>query len=314
MLTDKTLTFATANLFNFIAPPDAFYEFNNIYEEEAWLGKCQWTSDQLSTLNADVVGLQEVFSIEQAKTLCEKLGYCYFATVEQPHVESDYIYSKPVVAVASKYPITRVTKVTPPKEQCEGYATTLPDFSRHPVHVIIDVPELGEFSVYVCHLKSQRPTESDHPDLDNPILGSWLSSQQRGWEAVMLRLFMEAEYKKAPKPTVLLGDMNQAISSDTTGYLVKQVRQQEFGLLLKDSWDLFDSSEQVRPATHYHFANGNVLDYVLMSQEFHTDSDVSMADIVRYQTLDSHLINPIYERDKFASDHAFLAVTARFVL
>lgn len=314
MLTDYSLTFATANLFNFIEPPAAFYEFDNIYEDAAWQGKCHWTEKELTELNADIIGLQEVFSIDAARALCEKLGYPYFATVEQPSVESDYIYSKPVVAIASKYPITNLQKVTPPVDQCRGYSLTLPDFSRHPIHVSIDVPELGEIDVYVCHLKSQRVTESEHPDLELPILGSWLSSQQRSWEALMLRLYMESVYQLSPKPTVLLGDMNQAITSDTTGLLIKQVDQTPQGLVLKDSWELLTNTHQTRPATHYHFATGNVLDYILMSQEFHPDSDRSLADVVHYQTLDSHLINPNYQQDKYASDHAFVAATVRYVL
>ena len=314
MLTDYKLTFATANLFNFVEPPAAFYEFDNIYDDQAWLGKCQWIERQLAQLDADVVGLQEVFSIDAASTLFDKLGYPYFSTVEHPHVEDEYIYSKPVVAIASRFPIKLTQKVVPPLDLCQGYSPTLPEFSRHPIHALIEVPVLGELSVYVCHLKSQRPIEPTHPELEYPLLGSWLSSQQRGWEAVMLRLFMENEYRSNPKPTVLLGDMNQTICSDTTGWLVKQMQGDGSDLVLKDSWDLLEDNDKHRPATHYHFAKGNVLDYILMSQEFHPDSDVSLVDVTSFNTLDSHLTNPNYEQDKHASDHAFIAVTSRFVL
>jgi hypothetical protein len=69
-----------------------------------------------------------------------------------------------------------------------------------------------------------------------------------------------------------------------------------------------------RPATHYHFAKGNVLDYILLSQEFQPDSQYSLADVCQYVTLDEHLINPIFDKDQQASDHAFIAVTVQFVL
>ncbi|MCG6442078.1 endonuclease/exonuclease/phosphatase family protein, partial [Vibrio parahaemolyticus] len=54
--------FATANLFNYLAPPNAFYEFNNIYEQTQWQKKQRWLSQKLTALNADVIGFQEVFS------------------------------------------------------------------------------------------------------------------------------------------------------------------------------------------------------------------------------------------------------------
>ncbi|ODS11455.1 hypothetical protein VSF3289_01720 [Vibrio scophthalmi] len=336
VITDKTLTFATANLFNFIEPPGAFYDFENIYERDAWQEKCRWTLDQIKQLDADIIGLQEVFSIEAAKTLLADIGYQYFATVDHPHIESDYIYSKPVVALASRYPISKVFAATPPTFIEHSYLTQIPEFSRKPLCTVVDVPDIGEVAVYVCHLKSQRPTDSSDADNAHLLVGRWLSSQQRGWEAVMLRLFIEQQYKQHPIPTVLMGDMNQPLDSDITGLLTSKVDQNNERLHLQDSWFIYQdavkktltdfnelsseqSSEQDLPTlerapTHYHLAKGNVLDYILLSQEFQQDSPYSLADVSDYKVLNSHLINPIYVNDKQASDHAFVAITVRFVL
>ena len=346
MLTDKKLTFATANLLNFIEPPNAFYDFENIYESEAWREKCRWTKTQIQMLDADIVGVQEVFSIEAMRRLFEEMGYHNFASVDHPHVESDYIYSQPVVALASRYPITRIEAVTPLDFIQQAYQTPLPTFSRKPLYVVVDVPDIGEIAVYVCHLKSQRATESHDPELAHPLIGRWLSSQQRGWEAVMLRLFMEQQYKRHPIPTVLMGDMNQPLSSDITGLLTSESNHGSERLKLQDSWGISCSNRprnnplcenppcekqpcekpsrenpinetlqsNNRTPTHYYFAKGNILDYILLSQEFQPHSHYSMADITEYTVLDNHLINPIFERDKQASDHAFVAVTVRFVL
>ncbi|KII79385.1 endonuclease/exonuclease/phosphatase family protein [Vibrio renipiscarius] len=322
MITDKKITFATANLFNFIEPPGAFYDFENIYESEAWREKCRWTQNQIQSLEADIVGLQEVFSIDAAKALFVEMGYPYFASVDEPMVENDYIYSKPVVALASKYPITQVSSAEEALYLEEHYATSIPTFSRKPLCALVNVPDIGTIAVYVCHLKSQRATESHTEEYEHEVVGRWLSSQQRGWEAVMLRLFMEQNYAKHPLPTILMGDMNQPLNSDITGLLTSRPRQPSASLQLKDSWHLYQSTQmqtdnqaaQERIATHYYFARGNVLDYILLSQEFQQDSPYSLADICRYQVLDSHLVNPIYERDKQASDHAFVGVTARFIL
>ncbi|EEX32247.1 MULTISPECIES: endonuclease/exonuclease/phosphatase family protein [Vibrio] len=315
MLTDKRLTFATANLFNFIEPPGAFYDFENIYDADAWEAKCQWTKNAILNLNADIIGVQEVFSLDAARQLFEELGYSYFASVDSPNIESDYIYSHPVVALASKYPISHVEAVTLPASSLAGYSIPQPEFSRQPVFAVVEVPDIGEVAVYVSHLKSQRATEAIEEGEGQPLVGQWLSSQQRGWEAVMLRLAMEQQYAKHPIPTVLVGDMNQPISSDITGLLTKVIEGESF-LMLRDSWDIFVIKQPgaERPPTHYHFAKGNVLDYILFSQEFQPDSQYSMADVTSYSTLDNHLINPSFERDKQASDHAFVSVTVRFVL
>lgn len=327
MLTDNKLTFATANLFNFIEPPGAFYEFQNIYESDAWQEKCLWTKNQIEKLNADIIGIQEVFSIDAARALFEQLGYPYFASVDQPHIENGYIYTQPVVAIASRYPITHIEAVTPLDFIHQSYQAVIPKFSRKPVYAVVDVPVIGEVAVYACHLKSQRATESHDLEHVHTLVGQWLSSQQRGWEAVMLRLFMEQQYQHHPIPTVLMGDMNQALSSDITGQLTKAINHEIEHLKLQDSWHIYSTNQRneeshhndntqtiKRTSTHYYFAQGNILDYILLSQEFQPDSQYSLADISDYHVLDAHLINPIFERDKQASDHAFVAITVNFVL
>ena len=310
------MTVATANLFNFLQPPDAFYEFSNIYSQEDWLLKCQWTKSQIIELDADIIGLQEVFSIDAAEQLLADCGYPHFVTVDTPKLESDYIYSQPVVALASKFPIIQVEAVESPHKSVEAYQIELPKFSRMPISAIVDVPNLGEIAVYVCHLKSQRATEPSLGTDANPVLGQWLSSQQRGWESIMLRLFMEQKYQESPRPTLLVGDMNQPLDSDITGLITKTTSDESNRLQLKDSWDIYVDGEQevARSATHYHFAKGNTLDYVLLSQEFQPNSQCSIAEVTHYRIQEEHLINPIYERDKQASDHAFVAVTTQFLI
>ena len=316
MHTHQTLTFATANLFNFVAPPNAFYDFENIYETQAWAEKCRWTKEKLTLLDADIVGLQEVFSIEAARQMMADLGYGYFAVVDTPHIEQEYIYSQPVVAVASRYPITRYEAVMPPSALMESYDVPFPDFSRQPISAVVSVPNIGEIAVYVCHLKSQRATESASGESEHPLLGRWLSHQQRGWEAVMLRIAMENAYRSHPVPTVLMGDMNQSLDSVLTGQLTLNTSSGSATLTLEDSWSLYQTNDKAkdRAATHYHFATGNVLDYLLLSQEFQAHSPYSLADVVGYQVLDQHLINPSFAQDSQASDHAFVSVTVSFVL
>ncbi|MFN1648868.1 endonuclease/exonuclease/phosphatase family protein [Vibrio rotiferianus] len=306
------ITFASANLFNFIAPPGAYYDFENIYSLDDWHDKLAWTKSQFEQLDPDVIGLQEVFSIEETKAFFAEIGYEYFATVDTPHIEGDYIYSRPVVAVASRFPIESFEAVTFDKETLSAFGEIdAPTFSRKPVRATIIHPIIGHISVYVTHLKSQRPADSDTPEQASRPIARWLSTQQRGWEAAMLRDAMQRQYALIPMPTVLMGDMNQAITpTSVNNVLTEHYGDSVTDLQLNDGWELqMSPSLESRPATHYHFAKGNVLDYILLSQEFDAHADVSIAEVTDYQVLDSHLINPSFERDKNASDHAFVALT-----
>jgi endonuclease/exonuclease/phosphatase family metal-dependent hydrolase len=128
----------------------------------------------------------------------------------------------------------------------------------------------------------------------------------------MLRAFMQAEYAKCPTPTILMGDMNQSLTSDILASLTEPARLIT-DLYLKDSWSLSDTSSN-RVPTHYHFAKGNVLDYLLVSQEFDPNWSCSMLQIVDYTVLDEHLINPHSQQDRYASDHAFVALKVHILV
>lgn len=317
MSNSNQITFATANLFNFIAPPDAYYDFENIYSFEQWQDKLAWTASQVKHLNPDIIGLQEVFSISETKTFFAEMGYDYFATVDTPHIEGDYIYSHPVVAIASRFPIENAYAVHFDNASMKVFGELeAPEFSRKPICAHVVHPTIGHIAVYVTHLKSQRPADPAHPEETSRPIARWLSTQQRGWESAMLRDAMQKQYAQSPMPTVLMGDMNQPINDTSVNYvLIENFSDSVTNLTLNDGWDLQVSPTLTsRPATHYHFAKGNILDYILLSQEFDSHADVSIAEVTNYQVLDAHLINPSFERDKNASDHAFVALTVEIKL
>ncbi len=148
---------ATFNLFNFIAPPDAFYEFDNIYTQEQWQKKLNWISKYIDEHQPDVIGFQEVFTPSALKDLCSQSGLLHFAVLDTPHVVDDFIYSKPVVALASRFPILESSSVTADHEMVsmmglnEGF-----DFSRKPLRATIELPKIGKADCYVVHFKSKR--------------------------------------------------------------------------------------------------------------------------------------------------------------
>lgn len=350
---------ATFNLFNFIAPPDAFYEFENIYTQEQWQKKCDWIKAYITEYQPDVIGFQEVFSPEELATLAKSCGLTYFAVVESPKVVDGYIHSQPVVAVASRYPIEEVTSVKADKvwAQRMGLREHF-EFSRKPIRATIKLPQIGLCDCYVVHFKSKRslfvvedfttseisekvhetqaePSRHSSPHIGQALavesLGQWSSSIQRGSEAVLLRWSMVERRRQTKQPMVLMGDFNDLLSDGVLAGLSSvdsRVKPQtiigagaegsvEYQLgqyRLKDAYDLYQEgkyslSGQARAATHYYFAKGSVLDYILLSSEFDSRNDLSIAEVSCYETYDRHLINPSFEHDSQSTDHAPVMIT-----
>ncbi|MBB1439510.1 endonuclease, partial [Shewanella sp. SG41-4] len=102
---ELTFSVVSINLFNFIEPPHAYYDFENIYSDKQWQKKCAWLGEFISHNQPDIIAFQEVFSPDALAKLTESLGYEYFVALDLPEVVSDYVNRSPVVAIASKYPI-----------------------------------------------------------------------------------------------------------------------------------------------------------------------------------------------------------------
>ena len=103
------LRIATLNLLNFAAPPLASYEWDNIYTAAQWQQKTNWLRTLLQQQQPDVLALQEVFSLEALRGLLTPLGYAHLAAVETAELVDQHVFTRPIVAIASRYPFTVVT-------------------------------------------------------------------------------------------------------------------------------------------------------------------------------------------------------------
>lgn len=260
------LRIATFNLFNYLEPPNAFYEFERIYSAKQWQKKQRWISDYLATNQPDIIGFQEVFSTDSLKQLLHEQGYHYFAVVDQPEIIDDFIYKSPVVAVASRYPIIEV--IAPQTNSALAQQLGLTNqfsYSRAVLRATINIPHLGYSDCYVVHFKSKRPTlEFDAPkhqlspektiieSLKAQIAGSWASTIQRGSEATLLLTHIIERRAELGYPVILMGDFNNTLddgvlthmltqklrfvsSFDSDSYLAKYC--------LYDSWQLFQKAQ-----------------------------------------------------------------------
>jgi endonuclease/exonuclease/phosphatase family metal-dependent hydrolase len=330
------LKIATFNLFNYLEPPFAYYDFENIYSSEQWAKKQRWIANYLADYQPDIIGFQEVFSPESLRVLVAELGYDYFAVVDQAEVVDDFICRSPVVAIASRYPIV----------VAEGVAvdTALAvemgldggfSFSRKVLRATIDLPHVGHCDCYVVHFKSKRPAFEHLPadtlsieqntlaTLKAEIAGGWSSSIQRGSEAALLLTSMIERRQDSGLPMILLGDFNTPLADGVLSHLLTSGLRTGAGgdvreYVLKDSWDLFqsmtvdqqdDGETLLRQPSHYYAGAGLVLDYVLLSCEFDAGFQGSLFEVSDHATCDRHLINPLFERDGQSTDHGIVLVT-----
>lgn len=339
----STFKLCTFNLFNYIQPPNAFYELDNIFSEARWLKKEQWLNNKLAEIGADVIGFQEVFSPDALKSLVSQHGFSYFVTVEAPGKDadqtSDHVFNKPVVALASKFPIISAEAVSVDKALIERLHIQ-PEFkfSRAPIRAEIKINGFATMLVYVVHLKSKRSKFDRDFNVNlndegavmqyllNDIQGGWASSIQRGTEASIIYQDICEQISKRERPVVMMGDLNDSIESATLKLLVAgreldrvgtrlvsslthKERQPIAKLSLYDAFILQANPSESRWPTHYFANKGSVLDYILLSKDFDARNDQSLAEVTHYHLSNSHLENPVYENDAEASDHAPVVVT-----
>lgn len=336
MIENSQLKVATFNLYNYLAPPDAFYDFQRIYSAEQWAKKQRWLADYLKNQQPDIIGFQEVFSINELKQQVNAEGYLYFAVVDEPTVIDDFIYHDPVVAIVSRYKIVDVSQVE--AEQDDILAMGLSDnfnFSRSIIRATLEVPHLGHVDCYVVHFKSKRSMlyhqdDESHSEQQNLVmqlksqaLGRWASSIQRGSEAALLLVEIIKRRAHSNNPVIVMGDFNNELHDGVLNHLIadhlrfsghRQNSPSRSEFKLQDSWQLYQRhvvTENDREATHYFGSSSSVFDYILLSREFDAGFQGSFFEVVDYHTYDQHLINPQFAYDDQSTDHGVVMVTMK---
>ena len=336
---------ASFNLYQYLEPPYYWYERRppNTYSQEEWEQKQAWIRQQLSAMNADIIGFQEVFSVEALKALVNKAGYPHFATVSEAQCDpqDQGVYLKPVVAIASRLPLKHYQTIDISLE-VQASLSLAPDFSfsRPPIFATVHSDTLGDVDIYVAHLKSKRPKYTDTPfaeetpwdervfqTLQKVSRGNIAALLQRGAESTLLYHHISATlHQQAARPCVVLGDLNddedsivlQALLAQTKLFEIGEikyhdwpegVKQKLYNLRLYESFKLAPHNRhKTRPYTHIYKGEGGVLDYALVNNALNPRNSDRVGEVTEYQVYNQHL-----EADDIAnrlqSDHGQVAVT-----
>lgn len=304
----------TFNLYQFVEPPYSWYTKKEKFTPLEWVEKTTWIKQQITDMNCDIIGFQEVFSKKALKTMLSELGFKYFKTIDGAKTDkkNDKIYISTIVALASKYPIRNLSRVEIDFSSLKKhYVEGVFKFAREPIKASVFLPDKKELDIYVCHLKSNRDNEFEYifnkdTQLEEKIEkvtkalkeNYSLSLKQRLCEASSLY----SDIKRTNKPAILMTDLNDKEFSLTIDALTNKryhendIKEDDF--LLIDAYHLDDREiqnphpefkEKIRTPTSYFVGKGNVLDYIFVSSSFDKNKENSIGKVTSYEVFNKHL-------------------------
>lgn len=327
-----TLMVATANVLNLAQPGRPFYDSQEPYSQTEFDRKVNWLGERFKALNADVLAVQEVWDEVALRAAVSRSGLQY-GFVGVPGAENGPgqhgAQGTPRVGIVTRLKVESVE--------------SLPDF---PAAAVVQVPGLGTHArferppllatlrmkhgqpvaVLTAHLKSKRPKFLQDAagqaleDPDDPAVqavASLRSLVMRAGEALALRLKVVELLHRTRLPLIVMGDLNDSPHSVTT-QLIAATSQAAYDKGARDSalysaWDVQGEGALRRDVAFSHIHQGypEVLDQVLVSEEFVASSRRAIGDVRRVEVFNDHLFEG---RDRSRSDHGFVRALLRLKL
>lgn len=329
---------ASFNLLNLVRPGVRYYDLPPHTEEEHEQ-KIKWIAQTLDRSEADIVGFQEVFS---SSSLQSAVSYSQHfpdgAQVLSPEAdkqsnEEEGKALRPKVGLATRFQIIRHESIKEfpssadfqiPSKSPEGNEqlidVPIKQFERPPLRAEILLPETDvSVIVYVAHLKSKRPIYKENEDRENPIhraLGSLRAQMIRSLEATALRARIVSDIEKNRQPLIMLGDLNDTVDSTSTQIIAGQAPHFRWPAKIKRMyWDvLLYSTNTIQTRqdlkdfsyTHIHHGQRDVLDHILVSQEFYHRNSKRIGKVTYQHIFNDHLFDwSLTDREpsRVMSDH-----------
>lgn len=314
----KTLKVASFNLLNLIQPDTKFYGKNS-YTQEEYKKKKAWISSQLTKMDADIIGFQELFDKESLQEIVDEHPLYKGAEVVMGARKG----GSPAVAIVSRYPINSYTVYSDFPEQLEvdGLVVPFTEFSRPILQAEIELPSGLKLTTFVAHLKSKRPLiPNDVEDRHDPLeisKGEARSLLLRASEANALRTILMDSLRNRTHPVITLGDLNDTHTSVTTRIISGQAPPRYWPMEQKKKlWDILlyhvkdiqarQSSKDVY-YTHIHNGHYESLDHIMVSQELVKENPNRVGRVVYVRTFNDHMIDQTFANKRincWESDHA----------
>lgn len=324
--TYATLMVASCNVLNLALPGRPYYDNQEPYRSDEYERKVGWLGAQFARLNADVIGVQEVWDEAALKAAVGRSGL-HGLDVRVPGAEAG-AQGTPRVGLVSRLPIEQVESVA---DFSEGLAVDVPEIGRHarferPVlRAMLRLPHGGRLHVLVAHLKSKRPkylqdaqgrSAEDSSDPGVTARATLRSLLMRAAEAAALRAIVVQITHRTHEPLVLLGDLNDGPHSVTSQMIAAtQAVAWDRGardVALFHAWDV-QTEPLKRDVAYSHIHQGwpELLDQIWLSEEFVAASRHAIGDVKRVEVFNDHLHE---SRERWRSDHGFVRALLRLRL
>jgi predicted extracellular nuclease len=324
----ESLTLASANVLNLALPRRTFYANQDPYTDAEYGRKIQWLGGRIKTLNADVLCVQEVWDEAAIKAAVHESGLRY-TTVAVPGAENNEkqngASNTPRVGIISRLEVLELRSLI---EFPSGMSVQVPEigehtrFERPPLQATLRLRNGQTLHVITGHLKSKRPKflqdetgrpTEDREDPKTTARATLRSLIMRGAEAAALRCAVADILQRTHEPLVVMGDFNDSAHSVTT-QIIAATGEIAFDRAARDT-ALFSAYEiQAMPLkrdvgyTHVHQGSPEMLDHVLVSEEFAPGSKFAIGDVGRVDIFNDHLHEG---RDRSRSDHGFVRAVLR---
>lgn len=327
-----TLMVATANLLNLAQPGRHFYDGQDPYSQHEFDRKANWLGERFKALNADVLVVQEVWDELALRAAVARSGLQY-GLVSVPGAENGPgqhgAQGTPRVGIVTRLKVESVQSLVDfpaaAVVQVPGIGAHT-RFERPPLLATLRMKHGQEVAVITAHLKSKRPKflqdangnaleDSDDPAVQ--AVATLRSLIMRAGEALALRLKVVELLHRTRLPLIVMGDLNDSPHSVTT-QLIAATTQAAYDKGARDSalysaWDVQGEGALRRDVAFSHIHQGypEVLDQVLVSEEFVATSRRAIGDVRRVEVFNDHLFEG---RDRSRSDHGFVRALLRLKL
>jgi predicted extracellular nuclease len=320
-----TLVMASCNVLNLALPGRTFYANQPPFDAAEYERKVQWLGTQIARLNADVLGVQEVWDEAALREAVARSGLRY-PQVLAPGAERG-ASGTPRVALVTRLALESIESIGEyrPEERVAvpelGEATR---FERPVLHARLRMKHGQPLHVLVVHLKSKRPKFLQDgegralEDTDDPAVAARATLRSlvlRGAEALALRRVVIGITQRTREPLVLLGDLNDSPHAVTTQLIAATgaavFDREARDVALYHAWDVVcDAAALPRHLAYSHMHQGlpDLLDQVWVSEEFVAGSRFALGDVRRVEAFNDHLHEG---RDRTRSDHGLVRALLR---
>jgi endonuclease/exonuclease/phosphatase family metal-dependent hydrolase len=324
-----TLVVATANVLNLALPGRRFYANQDPYSAAQVQRKQAWLGDKFAQLNADICAVQEVWDEDALHAALRASGLRY-STICAPGAENapprTGAQGTPRVGLVTRLPLLALESI----HQFDPRDVVLvPEvgeqhrFERPVLKAHLQMPTGQGVWVLNAHLKSKRPkflqTEAGEPleDKADPRVlarATLRSLMMRAAEAAALRGIVVQLLRDTHDPLILMGDLNDHPHS-VTNQMVAATQEVAYAAQARDT-ALFNAYEVQGDMalkrdvaySHIHQGSPEVLDQILVSEEFVATSRFAQGDVRRVDYFNDHLHEG---RDGSRSDHGFVRALLR---